>query len=313
MGTLQYASLSRAEKLGTMASLHEKLAEEGSTWQCVRDANNLLLEMQLDNEECCTWYPRFPIEEPPLVGYCPSVALYTISDSAFKNMSDRKSQGGYTNLLVHHVPGQVGGLCHVLEFGSRKSRRVAKSTWSAELHAFVVAAERLERIHDWVKEMFQGPGKEKGLARLGVPLEAFCDCYGVVDCRGLFDSLTTPTLGSLLDVSMQVYVMAAREAFASGPLSHMVWVPTDQMLSDSLTKPFEHCPLWKALYRTGRWVPTEAIVCARTSSGGRSVSHFRTFLEFLSEFSTENEDEEHWDDGLAYLCGYVCARLFSSV
>jgi hypothetical protein len=313
MGTLQYASLSRPEKLGALAKLHEQLGKEDeATWQSVKDANDLLLDMQRDNDACCMWYPPLG-EVPSPVGYCPSLALYTISDSAFKNMSDRKSQGGYVIALVLKRPGQLGGRLHVIEFASRKSRRVAKSTWSAELHAFVVAVERLERIHGWISEIFLGPTKERGIARLNVEAEPFCDCYGIVDCRGLFDSLTSPTMGSLLDVSMQVYVLAAREAFANGPLSHIAWVPTTEMLSDSLTKAFTECPLWNRLYQTGEWVPKEAIVCARTGNNGRSISNFKAFHEFLSKLHDEEYDEESWDDELAYFFGFLSRGLFSAM
>ena len=208
--------------MGKLAVLQEKVAaSEEATWQAVKDANDLLAEMQADNGVAALWYPRLcgGQEAPPSSGWCDKYAIYLISDSAFKNMKSRHSQGAYALLLVEVVKGKVGGKAHVLEFASRKSRRVAKSTWAAELHAFINGLERLERLHDWLKEIYQGPSGLRGMARLESAPEPFMERYGLIDCKGLSDSLTQPAVGSLLDVSMLVYLQAAREAFADEPLS----------------------------------------------------------------------------------------------
>lgn len=257
------------------------------TWQAVRDANKLLPAMQSNVGHCCMWYQKLGGRIPATSAPCPFLALYVISDSAFKNMSDRRSQRGYVAMLVLHTPGRLGGPAHILELGPRKSRCVAKSTWSAELHAFIVAPEKLGRLHAWLDEIYCGGAEAKGLQRLKKKNDPFLDCYGIVDCKGLFDSLTSPTVGSLLDVSMQVYLMAAREAFAMGPLNVIAWVPTTEMLADGFTKALHAGLNWERMYSTGRWDPSEAIICRQTDAGGRAVEKFGAYLPPLGGASNK--------------------------
>ena len=141
--------------------------------------------------------------------------------------------------------------------------------------------------------------------------EEFCDCYAVVDCKGLWHSLTSPQVGSLLDVSMVVYLLAAREAFATGLLKHVVWVPTDDMLSDGLTKNMED-RLWARLYATGRWDPSEAHVCTRTGSDGRRTRVLKAFLEFWLGEERSGFAEEHFDEEIAFFCGFALRAAAAS-
>ena len=308
-GTLQYALQSRPEKCGKLAAVQEKMAGDEGTWSAVREGNVILEELQANNDSCKFWYPHMGAA-PPTSGKCTSLALYMLSDSAFKNMSDKKSQGGYVLMLVMREQGKVGGYVHILEFASRRSRRVAKSTWSAELHSFVVGTERLERLHSWLREIYQGPNSSRGLDRLHQEETVFLDCYGLVDCRGLWESLTAPVVGSLLDSSMQVYVLAAREAFEMGPLNCIGWIPTQDMLSDALTKHMED-HLWERVYSTGRWYPSEAVLCTRDGEK-RKVETLRAFLEYWTGRAAESAGEEYFQDDLALLTGLMRICVLAS-
>lgn len=304
LGTLQYAVQSRPEKLGKLAALQDHLGSSSDgTWKQVKEGNDLIGELQADADECKMWYPRMGNTTPPTSGKCTHLALYMISDSAFKNMSDRKSQGAYVLALVLVRDGLFGGVLHILEFMSRRSRRVAKSTWAAELLAFIVGCERLERLHAWLKEIYQGPSSARGLARLEEQNEPFLDCVGCIDCRGLWDTLTSPTVGSLLDVSMTVYLLAAREAFSLGPLSHIAWIPTTDMLSDALTKHMED-KLWARVYSEAFWEPSEALCCVRVSEKDRQVKHMKAYWDYLYGLVQAEAAEEEFPDDVCHLFGW---------
>ena len=104
---------------------------------------------------------------PPTEGVIKNFDLTLITDNAFKNLSSRYSQGAYCILLTAvDSEDSVGGLSHVLEFNSRKSRRVVKSTWGAEMHSLLTGLERLERIYYWLKEIYQGFKATPGIDRI---------------------------------------------------------------------------------------------------------------------------------------------------
>lgn len=79
--------------------------------------------------------------------------------------------------------GSVGGLSHVLGLNSRKSRRVVKSTWGAELHTFLFGLERVERMYYWLKEIYQGEVGNPGIARVKhLDRTNFITVQGCIDC-----------------------------------------------------------------------------------------------------------------------------------
>ena len=139
---------------------------ENQTWQAVANANLILEEINATSVTSKLWYPVFDTY-PASSGFASEFKILVISDSAFKNLKSKHSQSGYVIPLVRSDrTGSVGGLCHVLEFNSRRSRRVVKSTWGAEMHAFIAALERAERIYYWLKEIWQGPTGIPGIDRV---------------------------------------------------------------------------------------------------------------------------------------------------
>ena len=94
----------------------------------VANANLILEEIKASNVTSKLWYPVFDTY-PASSGFVSDFKILVISDNAFKNLKSKHSQGGYVILLVRSGDtDSVGGLCHALEFNSRKSRRVVKST-----------------------------------------------------------------------------------------------------------------------------------------------------------------------------------------
>ena len=221
-------------------------------------------EIKTTNLTSKLWCPVFDTY-PASSGFVSEFKLLVIPDNAFKNLKSKHSQGGYVLLLVRSGDiDSVGGLCHVLEFNSRKSRRVVKSTWGAEMHALISALERAERIYYWLKEIWQGPPGIPGIDRVSTMMNTdnYITVQACIDCKGLYDSITSPVVGSLTDMSMQLYLLALRETMRVGPLGELCWIETHDMLVDAQTKWMDDV-LWKSFYKTSYWSPGEA-TCTTT-------------------------------------------------
>jgi len=179
-----------------------------------------------------------------------------VSDSAFGNLGDKASQGGWVLLLVGgNGKGTLGGYCHVLDVGSKRSARVAKSTWSAEMLSATVAFERGELLAMWLKEIWQGIPQDWTTQVYRMSTKHAVDITSIVDCKGLFDSVTARNPGKLTDKSMVLWLAAYREAIEQQRITSMCWIPTESMLADGLTKWLTIDHTWSMLYEHGFWSP----------------------------------------------------------
>ena len=96
--------------------------------------------------------------------------------------------------------------------------------------------------------------------------DGFIAVQARIDCEGLYDSITSPVVGSLTDISMQLYFIALREAMRIGPLSELSWIEAKDMLVDSQAK-WMGDVLWHSFYRTSYWSPEQATGTRRLDRG----------------------------------------------
>ncbi len=82
--------------------------------------------------------------------------IIIISDSAFTNLRNKYWHGAFVILLSEYESGTFGGKVHLIDFSGKKSTRVSKSTFHAELLEASAAAERGELMQLWYSEAFQG-------------------------------------------------------------------------------------------------------------------------------------------------------------
>jgi hypothetical protein len=116
----------------------------------------------------------------------------------------------------------------------------------------------------------------------------------------MWDSVTSPTIGSLQDVGMYAYLLAAREVLELGPLHVLGWVPTTSMLADGLTKVMLD-EQWATVYANGTWYPTEALLCRRMPEGKRDITSMRAFFGAVLGLDEELEDATCMDADLGIL------------
>lgn len=304
-GVLQYGVQDRPEAMGKLAALSTK--EDEATWNDVKKANEILAELMANADDCSFWYPPL-VPTPPQPGvFDDRLMMVLICDSAFKNAGDKHSQGAYCiGLCARNKDGTIGGLLYVIEVCSRKSKRVAKSTWAAELHALVNGLERIERATAWWREIVDGPSESRGLQRLKDDTGLRMQTVAFTDCKGLWESVTAPVTGSVADVSMMVYLTAARESLDLGLTSGFAWIPTEDMLVDACTEGMRDV-CWNEYYRTGVWKPREVILCERVEKGKHSISK----RNVESSCAMLVEEDETADDELQDLeLQHLYARTF---
>lgn len=257
-GVLGFAAQGRPDVCGRSSISASKVGKgpvtgEAPTWKAIYEANGHLQFLKDTNASSQLWYPVLPNGPEtlnPLTG-TNMFRLLVFSDSAFINMNEKRSLGAYMILLVPLSNEYFGRQCHILEFASRKSTRVAKSTYMAELLSAVQAIERAQLSSLWLSEIFYG--HQRTCAIKDMPQQFEIEL--VIDCRGLFDSLAAAGLSKLTDKGAILYLMWLRDEIANNRLNSIMWVPTESMLVDEMAKVMEPNGLLEELFRNGTWHP----------------------------------------------------------
>ena len=94
--------------------------------------------------------------------------LVIISDSAFKRQDDTglACRGHFIVLCGDHAPEKLGGLCHIIDFASKRQRRVTRSTYAAELNGLIDSLEIGKVIALTVHEVVSGCVSPTNAARI---------------------------------------------------------------------------------------------------------------------------------------------------
>lgn len=262
-GVLSYAAGARPDSLGCLSTLTSavKTADgtDPPTWGTISEANKVLRRMKETNAECILKFPKVgPGHLPDPKEQCRWLKIMVISDSAFANLSDKRSQGAFVILLVEifdeNEDGQPGGRVHLIDWSLKRSTRITRSTFGAELLAAVAGLERGETLQKWLTELWRGVDTKDPYSlerdELIVPLET------AVDAKDLFDACTNPELGKVTDKNSTIYLMSYREAIRQRRIRRMFWIPTESMLADDLTKKMQYgSGLWPLFYENQWWMP----------------------------------------------------------
>ena len=153
--------------------------------------------------------------------------LYTYTDSNFKVVRGGGSQMGLLSLIGNPLAKDGSTWVEWLRFNSKRAKRVAHSTLTAETLAAVQGLE-------------QNVGTRLRLREMGFNVEGviLTDCYSLFS--GLY-SMTTKSSEMLVPdlYELREHLMPWRCALSphfDGLHCEMWWVPTDQQLADNLTK-----------------------------------------------------------------------------
>ena len=177
-----------------------------------------------------------------------------ISDSAFRKEDTRglAMRGAIIGVGTEQLETPGGGI-HVLEFYSRKQRRVTRSTFSAELNGLSDSFEFGRMISQTLAEIVAHVPKATDLTRLEesgkLPVPMVC----VVDARSVYDALVQDEIRPPSEVSLVMMLCGIKESMRSGSIRRLFWVDTKDMVADGLNKGAVSRAALLTLGETGHW------------------------------------------------------------
>jgi hypothetical protein len=163
--------------------------------------------------------------------------VLVVSDSAFRTEpgSTLAVRGAIIGICEDDT-NTPGGIFHILEFYSRKQRRVCRSTFAAELHAIADAVETARMVLLTITcchKRYISPQELQKLedtASLPLAMEV------CTDCRSVFDSLAAQDLKTPSESSLVLILHVLKELLCSHVIGKITWIDTRDMVSDGLTK-----------------------------------------------------------------------------
>lgn len=180
--------------------------------------------------------------------------VITISDSAFRkeSLTGLAIRGAITG-IGECRDESPGGVLHVIDWYSRKQRRVTRSTYSAELNGLSDAVDFGKLICITLSEvLFDIPHASTLIAmeecgNFAVQLEA------VVDAKSVYDSLASVELKPPSEQTLVMMLCGLKESLLSWSLRRLWWCQTEDMVSDGLNKGACSRQALITLGNTGRW------------------------------------------------------------
>ena len=212
----------------------------------LKAANKLLKKAQTHAEDLGVYFPRLTL---PL-------RLASVGDASHASGKTSYAQEGKMCLLMsdsHEVvvgEGDIvaktsvphmGGRCHILLGTSRKSKRVSQSTSHGETVCAVTCSQDAQLVALRFTEIFGAAicGEAKLSLRSFMRLEAEgkyvlpIDHY--TDCHDLWE-LVCGIKGVPSDKTQRLSILFLRESRLTGRIRRFIFVPTEFMIADALTK-----------------------------------------------------------------------------
>ena len=124
----------------------------------------------------------------------------------------------------------------MLEFYSKKQRRVTRSTFGAELHNLSESTELGMVFAGFFEELDRGAHTSGQLARLLEDGKLAIPVHGYVDAQSVFAAVTAAEVSTPLEANLLYPVKALREHLEARRITQLHWLDTRDMLADALTK-----------------------------------------------------------------------------
>ena len=169
--------------------------------------------------------------------------LIGFSDSACRAQEDEGSGLALRGLAVVLTtddltkPTSPSGRVHLLDFLVRRLRRVVRSTFAAELNAFIDALESLILLQLVLHQVFTGtedePDELQYKLEHGVlypPIEL------VTDARSVWDAFSAKDRCTPHEASMRIHLLSVRDRVQRRVLRAIWWSDTRDMVADPPTK-----------------------------------------------------------------------------
>lgn len=208
---------------GTIADLHR-------AWRLVNRAQN---------ERCRLRYFKISSDVKGL-------AIWAYSDSSFGNLTPETAQTSICIFIGTKETKEGFASVMLLDFGSNKTRRVARSTFTAETLSAATCLDKARFLQILIQEAFFASHDENWMVQT-----AIC-----TDCNSLFENVVTLN-PSTQEKILLMEIASLKEALEQGVVNEYRWVPTHLQYADSLTKDMDQeLPLTALTRGTIRVRPT---------------------------------------------------------
>ena len=147
-----------------------------------------------------------------------AIKVVFYSDAGLGNLPNGNSSRGYVNFLVNQE-----GTANILSWSSNKIKRVVHSAFAAETLGCNDAVADAIYNCQLINEILFDNAKSTV-----IPI------YGFVDNMQLFEQVTSSKQCS--DKRIRLDVAEIQESVQRGTIENILWIPTQDMLADCLTK-----------------------------------------------------------------------------
>ena len=240
IGGLMWTSLTRPDVLAELSTLQSVMNR--AKVRHLRDVNSLVARAKRDKEAAIYYRPlnsnRYRIVCIHDASAATSTKNYAQEGVLIFLMADdidvRSSQ---ITASDEFAKTKLSGRAQLLHMQSNKAKRISYSTSHGETLAAINGLECSTLVSTRLAEITFGP-KQPSLKQLLAIQEHGSEYFPVdshTDCRDLFE-LSTGSRNLPQDKSQRLYVMAHREARATGRLRWFILTPTECMTADALTE-----------------------------------------------------------------------------
>ena len=166
--------------------------------------------------------------------------ISAVSDSAFRSLEENTTGlalRGFVILLTASTDAHPGGECVILDYGTKKHKRVNRSTFAAELNAAVDTLDIALIVQYTLEEIFCPENAtptalqhafETG--KLHFPVEL------IIDAKAVFDAISAKEYNMPTEATLVNHLHSIREHLRDGRIARLWWIDTRDMVADGLNK-----------------------------------------------------------------------------
>ena len=152
-----------------------------------------------------------------------------------------------------------GGECIILDYGTKKHKRVNRSTFAAELNAAVDTIDIATIVQFTLEEIFNpGSSTPEAMQKLYMGGQLHFPMELSIDAKAVFDAIAVAEYNMPTEATLVNHLHSIREQVRDGRITRLWWIDTRDMVADGLNKgglPRE--PILD-MCENGSWVLNEA-------------------------------------------------------
>ena len=174
---------------------------------------------------------------------------------------------GFVILLTVSTDQHPGGECIILDYGTKKHKRVNRSTFAAELNAAVDTLDIATIVQYTLEEIFAPQNaapmamqKTFESANMHFPLEL------IIDAKAVFDAISVQEYNMPTEATLVNHLHSLREALRERRIDKLWWIDTRDMVADGLNKGGLARDPILTMCEKGHWTLNEEGICSPTNS-----------------------------------------------